>query len=379
MSEIWSQLFVRHAKANKHKQIVKLLRLCAETGQGAHDEALKVVGVINGRIDDQAAQSLVADLRVQLASGAADTIAGFAVYQGRVGSDVASHVESLLGALRSISYDVDARVYACGDDDPWELFARVDDGVVVTEQFEPDSGKDEVALRRGVYAWWHHGLDAEVQQGYLYDDRQRDPAIENYAVVDRKTSGQKITADDWAALKSLLRKSKVHDVDSQMRSAAEVRAGLEFCDYPGYSVFDFSIKATPYHEMYLAVISSLSYLLKHQVLTSADLNPAMAWLLDSSVYKVSSAHNPKDGTGFISIKGEQSIRINFAHAGNRLSLDAIAAVIELAGKICGCETLVDSNVKNPKRIRLVHFPAAVAAAMKELRVYDDWNSFRSRQ
>ena len=82
---------------------------------------------------------------------------------GSSGTDI---IELIVDFIGELAPGVDVRACLCGDDDPWEIFYRYENGSVKQEYFEPDEIEDPDELPE-VYLWWHDGLPSEIKDGFL--------------------------------------------------------------------------------------------------------------------------------------------------------------------------------------------------------------------
>lgn len=76
-------------------------------------------------------------------------------------------INAIVKFIGSLSADIDVRACLLGDDDPWEIFYRYQDGEVVEEYCMPDHEEWEDGDFPPVYCWWHEGLPESIKEGFI--------------------------------------------------------------------------------------------------------------------------------------------------------------------------------------------------------------------
>jgi hypothetical protein len=384
MSETSYKIFLKHDKKRLNSQIIKLIELAFALESGENIPNNTDIENLLVKIKPSFENKQILELKNELIEisptfSELSNDYGYLIIDGYLGAEQEDDMGAILYVFHSISPTIDARMHIRGDDEPWEMFYRIEDGIIAGEGFEPYNGLDEVAVRHGVYAWWHKDLPIEIAEGFLYEDTPRDITIECYQKCDSKLNGEKIKKNDWRNLKKLMLDSKVHIYDSFMESATDVRSSLNYVPYVGIATIENNIKYNTYEGAFLTILSDIEWLIRHDVILKSNLNKSLIWLLDSSTHSLSSGHNIKNKTGYFCIKGHDNMTLDFTQNSKYLNYDVIEKFLSIFNELTGLETLVASNVINPNTIKLVHFPKKVAKIMKELRVYEDFDTFKSRQ
>jgi len=187
MAELHTNLYIKHPSQNINKLLpdlfftfrgpeaeieVKLLNTATAISETNAEVLVKnLLSTIN---------ELPGTLNSNLIPESKDVTTGgyhcFHFVHGRWGDDVISKLIEFFGVLVP---DADIRAWLYGDDDPWEMLYRFQDGKVITHYHEPDMDDyfdDEedkaIALEDAqfpdVYIWWHEGVTTEIQEGFIY-------------------------------------------------------------------------------------------------------------------------------------------------------------------------------------------------------------------
>ncbi|MBU2714219.1 hypothetical protein [Zooshikella harenae] len=83
---------------------------------------------------------------------------------GRSGIDI---IRKIIWFLGKLAPGIDVRACLVGDDDPWEIFYRFENGEVVNEYYEPDYDEAKEDTLPEVYQWWHEGLPSRIKDGFI--------------------------------------------------------------------------------------------------------------------------------------------------------------------------------------------------------------------
>lgn len=173
MAELHTNLYFKHPDPETHGKLVSLMQTdssSASIKQGFGTLAKSVLGEAQGLAAVNELFDTVGD-EDELMAESTENISGYHNLYLVHGSDGDDIITALIKFLGSLYPDVDARACLVGDDDPWEIFFRWQNGQVKQVYLEPDEYED---ADNDIYNWWHEGLPENIKDGFLNEDYDDD-------------------------------------------------------------------------------------------------------------------------------------------------------------------------------------------------------------
>lgn len=185
MAELHTTLYVQHPQQNIHTALKNLFPSINDKTEPQRDtfaaDLVARAAALNPGQGQALAEALCSavgtewghaiDLMNELAAETRGSRHGWHWWHfvhGSRGDDIMGAIVAFVGTLCP---GVDVRACLCGDDDPWEIFYRWENGALVQQYYEPDYDETELPP---VYLWWHEGLPDNIQEGFIHSWREDD-------------------------------------------------------------------------------------------------------------------------------------------------------------------------------------------------------------
>jgi hypothetical protein len=178
MSELHTNIYIKHSDSginSKLELIFKTINDKPEPDYEKIEENLKADAVnINSENGAYLVDKLIKDIKEgngtpseDLIAESRDEIAGFHFLHFVHGGSGTDYIGAIIKFLGDLAPGVDVRACLVGDDDPWEIFYRYEQGKVINQYYEPDVDEAEEGELPEVYTWWHEGLPPEIKDGFI--------------------------------------------------------------------------------------------------------------------------------------------------------------------------------------------------------------------
>ena len=183
MSEQTTRIYIKHPNQEIQKKLHRIFKTINDESnlalEGAEKQLLNCAIEISPTNGSEAYSQLITNINdafgkpsEDLIAETRDTIAGYNTYRFVHGNAGMGVIRSILEFLFKLSPEIDARACLRGDDDPYELFFKIENGKVIEQYYEPyddyeDESEGELPY---AYTWWHEGLPKEINEGLLHSD-----------------------------------------------------------------------------------------------------------------------------------------------------------------------------------------------------------------
>ena len=179
MAELHTNLYFKHPNSDVQQHLVALFKTINDTPSPDFDNLLSDLRSNASAITPDAGEMRVDALLQAVKEAYGEThdlvaesrydIAGYHgmhFVHGSSGDDIMGGIVQFIG---DIAPETDVRACLAGDDDPWEIFYRYENGRVVMKAYEPDYEEAEEEELPDVYQWWHAGLPQDIKDGFIND------------------------------------------------------------------------------------------------------------------------------------------------------------------------------------------------------------------
>lgn len=175
MAELHTNLYIKHADSSLHDKLGRLFKTIndkPETDYAKLEENLFLEALsINPEHGEQCVSQLLKCIKNEWSSLSEELVAesryechGFHCIHFVHSSSGTETLQAIVQFIGDLASGVDVRACLVGDDDPWEVFYRYENGEMVYHYYEPDW--DETELPE-IYQWWHQGLPASITDGFI--------------------------------------------------------------------------------------------------------------------------------------------------------------------------------------------------------------------
>ena len=140
-------------------------------------------------------------------------IASFAVWQLILGLGGPSIVEETVTFLNELLSGSGAWAYLRGDDDPWEIWYKIENGQLILEEVDATAEESRKEVVDTIYAWWHSGLPRSICEGYWVESRDQIPKPK---ISEKLVATTKVTMKDdevWESIYFGMSESEGQDPD----------------------------------------------------------------------------------------------------------------------------------------------------------------------
>ena len=187
MAETHNSLYLKIPKS------VDLESVRALFNSQREEEFLETSRLLNPEQGPNLIRQLLGDVGIEnLLTGGAERKGALVIVHFTFGYDGQQVLEKVIFFVKQILPSIKIWAYFIGDDDPWEIFFKEENNVVINEEVYPDEDDAENVIKT-IYAWWHKGLPKSICRGYLVDSREEVPAPLKARKIITKT---KVTVPD---------------------------------------------------------------------------------------------------------------------------------------------------------------------------------------
>jgi NAD-dependent DNA ligase len=196
MSELHTSVYFKTDNNKKNEQINNLFR-CND-----FEKFMEIAAAINPSQGKELAAQLIAiaEQPTNLSVESMDQISDFTVanfVHGILGDELA---ENIVNFIHHLLPESQVHAWGHGDDDPWEYWIKVENGIVQRQDDEPfQSKEDDNDIRSTIYTWWHKGMPDAIKVGFLNDGNRIDLEDEYVVFTGKMRFGSRDEMEELAA------------------------------------------------------------------------------------------------------------------------------------------------------------------------------------
>jgi len=178
MSELHTNLYIKHAEPEVNEKLGSIFKTINDKPKPDYskiEELIKSEAItINPEKGDELASRLLEEVKSDYGTPTEDLVAesrgqieGYYRLHFVHGGSGTDYMKSIIEFLGNLSPDVDVRACLVGDDDPWEIFYKFEQGEVIEHYYEPDYDEAQEGELPELYTWWHEGLPSTIKDGFI--------------------------------------------------------------------------------------------------------------------------------------------------------------------------------------------------------------------